>query len=283
MDNEDMLLLTGYECFRFPLDHLHFYGRAFAELADAGKSSPIVLNVSSLLEKFLRRMEQCSKLEIQNCEVFLPSLGTYLESAEFVVRDYKEGQQHKAELFLFKHGILLAKQKGRTFFKRDSELEYDSYYAFDQIELSSQCFRLKDATSKLTVYKVIEKRRETKSMIEFLEQITRIKKTLEMRIFCVATDLSCDLGDREVINLEVLKRQSTNGLLLQHKLDHTVRVSAHGQVSFVEAFNTKLCNDMVLRRIRKNSVDKAPGFHLSIRDTWRRAAWKAVNYIVAYL
>lgn len=289
MDNEDLLLLTGYECFRFPMDHLKFYERVFCDLLNTGRSLLSVINASKLMDKLLKRIEKASKFaEIKNCDVFLPLLGTYLMSADFIVRDYKEGQQHKAELFLFDKGVLLAKQKGLSFFRRESELEYDSYYSLDQIELSlDNCFRLKDEVTKLTVYKVIEKRRETKCMIEFMKKIKEKKRIFEMEIVRSGNDLNQDLGDQEAINLDVLRRhlgkREIRGLGVEmFKVDHTVRTSVNTCVSFVEAFNVKLCQKIVLKRNTRASENQER-YRRSIRDKWRRVSWKAVHYYVEYL
>lgn len=214
-------------------------------------------NAAKLLQQLLQRIEEASKLsEIRNLQVFLPRLGTYLMSAEFSVRDYKEGQHHRAALYLFMGGVLLAKQKGMTLFRRNSDLEFDSFYTMNQIELDIDCFRLKDATTKLTAYKVMEKRRELlrwdacRSMETFLVRMRGLKETLG-QVTVQSNELRFDLGDGEVINIEAIKRRQgdTSGDELQlFKTCHLVRKSRTQCESMAEAFNNSLCNAAVINR-----------------------------------
>lgn len=287
--DEEILLLTGYECFRFPLDHLQFYERAFSGILDSGRVSQSVANATRLLRDLLKRIREAGKLsQIQSLELFLPRLGTYLMSSEFSIRDYSEGQQHKAELFLFSGGILVAKEKkGLSLFKRESDLLYDSHYQMEQIELDVDCFRLKDSESKLTCFKVTEKRRELlkwdqpKVMSKFLKQIGKIKRIHRMEI----TGISClgyDLGDREAINLECVKGtrklHSDRGELCSFKTDKLIRTSFNSCLPLVEAFNVRLCNAVVFNRYAGEGMEQI-NYKLpeTPKDLWRRVYQETIK------
>lgn len=268
--DEDLLLLTGFECFQFPLDHLRMYEQTFDELRCTDRAPFSILGASNLLRHLLTRIEEASKLHvIKNCEVFFPRLGTYLTSAEFSVRDYNEGQQHRAELFLFARGVLVAKQRGLSIFKPDSNLEYDSFFGIDQIEIDDTgFFRLRDAASQLTCYKVTERRflkwSANAPMATFLGKVRTIKEGRERKCRIGLGDLSFDLGDSEAINMEIVDRKlnlrpSSGGELKLFRRVHTVRVSVNTCRSFSEAVNTRLCNSLVYKRHRKREAEDVQG------------------------
>lgn len=277
---EDILLLTGYECFQFPVDHLHFYRGTFGELISNEQPPPqSVIDVGEMLNKLLRRISEAARFstEIRNCETFLPVLGTYKMSSELMVRDYKEGQVHKAELFLFSLGVLVARQKSVTWFSRkECELDYDSYFTMDQIELDTDCFRLKDPTTKLTCYKVMERRRDLlhwdtpRNMKEFLQSLEELKRGLDIPIVRIE-DLDHDLGDMEVINASAVEKQyrksfppPDGGELFVFHSEHTVRISQSTPVTFAEAFNVKLCNTIANHRDTIRDKDQ-PYYNRRIR------------------
>lgn len=222
-----------------------------------------VLNAVSGLGKLLARIQEASAFKkIQNCEVYLPSLGTFISAEPFYLRDYKEGQLHRGKLFLFAKGILVAKQKGLRKFKKNSDLEYDSFFELSDITLDLECFRLQDHKSKLTCYKVTEKRREflrweyPKAMAEFLVEIRKLKaKTTNEQTLQGINELASDLDNQEAINWDVIlgKGNETEVLnFLPSNETIQTRCMRNGE-ELVEAVNITLCYQVMWKRRFKSN------------------------------
>lgn len=290
--DDDLLLLSGYECFRFPLDHLKYYVRAIAEINSTGTNpAPVIIfRCVEILQMLCARIDEVSKVQtIRGLDLFLPSLGTYLMSGEFAMRDYMEGQVHnKTELYLFTEGVLVAKQKGLTLLHRLSDLEYDSFYSMDHIELDTDCIRLKDPTSKLTVYKIMERKRGLlkwdipKALPGFLEHIGNIQQIFNMPMWR-SSDMNYDLGDLEAINIKYLedkKFPGNCGRLKAFASERVVRVSRNKTATFVEVFNLSLCNTEHCKRHNNQQNDQdlvVLRNNGSPQEMWRRLFKGAKN------
>lgn len=249
--DKNTLMLTGFECFRFPLDHIHYYGGVLEDILGSvcrDILNPNIINAASMMRRFLKRVVEAERLtEIKGCaaEVYLPSLGTYRMTSEFTARDYKEGQQHKVVLFLFTKGLILAvATKGLSLFKKDETYAYDSKYSIDQIELDEpdNCFRLKDAHSKLTYYKITEKReflkKDTKSMLEFFEGIGRLKKIQNTEVARIS-EYDCDVSGQECVNMAVINR---------NKCREGIIDKINPSMQLVEAINVRVCDKFIFKR-----------------------------------
>lgn len=214
----------------------------------ATNSSSWISEADALLKRFLNRVLEVDKIpHLNNCDIYLPHLGPYLMCEEFLARDYKEGQQHRVALFLFTKGIIMAMvlHKGIRVFQKTVAYDFDSFYSLDQVALDEQanCFRLKDPHSRLTCYKIICKkeflRSDSKSLMDFIARIRKLQDVLHRSVFRL-NEASCDLGDREALNLRLVQGISRE---LASKESLAPNLSIH---PFVEVINIPLCRRLVL-------------------------------------
>lgn len=213
-------MMTGYEMYQLPRDHIKFLNKFLSELMEVYVLDQKLCHGRELIladrhmERFITRLSELERIhDIQNCDIFLPNLGTYIDSGEFLARDYNEGQWHKVVLFLFGAGLLMTTlHKGLLSQFQQPILKYDSLYSFDMIDLdvAQNFIRLKDVPSGKTTYKIQQnKPKQRGNMSAFLEKIASFKKALDQKIPRL-NELNGECCDREAVNIGLARRNLRN-------------------------------------------------------------------------
>lgn len=200
------------------MDHLKYYEKFLNEFQEMfvnslnhTKSRDIFLAVN-LMQAFQKRINELERIhEIRNCDIYLPDLGTYVSSSEFVARDYREGQHHKILMLLLERGVLVAfvkKGAGKSTF-RGGVLEFDSFFKLDMVEPDKvvNCIRLRDHVLNMTSYKVKDKTslRGKSKMRHFVDRILEMKNASALNVIKL-TEMNNDVADREAINIGVARK-----------------------------------------------------------------------------